>query len=611
METVLWFVTTWQSLEVAHLLLWPFLSSMVLYHSTDLYVIGRLITRRLRASPPASLGPLPDAIVVIPTLLPSRSDVDKVVAAVRSVLDNRYPGRLSVHVAIDNASSSPGLADCLQQELAHLSSRTGTPVACVPVPERVGKSIAMERAIESAVLHAAPRAVAPLFFNLDADSSLGPGALEAMARRLVRPRWPFGDRPVMVTSNVRVRKSHFWRGWRTFFSVEGQLALQVAREYACYIGIGRHNYRLLPVTGVSGALYCTWTQLHLEGPRFARYIKGLGWSDLGGWWLGNGPPPYRPSDHEADEASTIGPGDDTWISWIALGARWKGEILDFSLPATPWAALREVFRHYIARPIVYEADGIVETTTPTTIRSLFRQRRRWNSSRIWLVQRRGLSLFFCWSVALFVLVDLGILMATQVLALNAFLLWPFAVRPTMWLPMMLSIHLFFIALQAKSTLLALLQSGGWREKALLLALPLSSLYHQVFNIGTLVVGTIEDVFGMGVNTGFAPEKSLIANGTGRIALAFRARRALGLAWRCVKKGDVPFGAFWFGWDETPWTKNGYAGWDQGGRPSPAGRTTAPVRPPAPEPTSLSPVRPMDPAPDGRTQLAKQIDLAIG
>jgi len=94
----------------------------------------------------------------------------------------------------------------------------------------------------------------------------------------------------------------------------------------------------------------------------------------------------------------------------------------------------------------------------------------------------------------------------------------------------------------------------------LLALPLSGIYHLIFNVLTTAVGLIADVFLFGINTGFAPEQTLVRAGTGRVALLFRVRRAFALTLRSALRGDVPFGAFWFGWGETPWTRNGYEGW---------------------------------------------------
>ena len=69
----------------------------------------------------------------------------------------------------------------------------------------------------------------------------------------------------------------------------------------------------------------------------------------------------------------------------------------------------------------------------------------------------------------------------------------------------------------------------------------------------------------GNKTGFAPETTLVKGGSARIALLFRLRRAWLVAWRSLLHGDVPFGAFWWGWRETPWTPSGFEGWTTGKR----------------------------------------------
>ena len=66
---------------------------------------------------------------------------------------------------------------------------------------------------------------------------------------------------------------------------------------------------------------------------------------------------------------------------------------------------------------------------------------------------------------------------------------------------------------------------------------------------------------------FAPEATLIKGATSRIALGFRIRRFYGLCVRSVIVGDVPLGAFWFGWHKTKWTPNGYEGWTTGKVPA--------------------------------------------
>jgi hypothetical protein len=95
----------------------------------------------------------------------------------------------------------------------------------------------------------------------------------------------------------------------------------------------------------------------------------------------------------------------------------------------------------------------------------------------------------------------------------------------------------------------------------LMGLPLSGYYHLAFNTCTWILGTARDVFGFGQRTTFVPETTARASGLSRIALAYRIRRAFLLACRAVVFGDVPWGSFWLGWQETRWTPNGFDGLD--------------------------------------------------
>jgi hypothetical protein len=74
--------------------------------------------------------------------------------------------------------------------------------------------------------------------------------------------------------------------------------------------------------------------------------------------------------------------------------------------------------------------------------------------------------------------------------------------------------------------------------------------------------------GFGLNTGFAPEETLVRAGTGRVAIAYRLRRAVLLAWRALRYGDVRVGWFWLGWWRTRWTPSGYDGWTNPARKAP-------------------------------------------
>jgi hypothetical protein len=56
---------------------------------------------------------------------------------------------------------------------------------------------------------------------------------------------------------------------------------------------------------------------------------------------------------------------------------------------------------------------------------------------------------------------------------------------------------------------------------------------------------------------------MMKSGCVRVALLFRIRRFFALVLRSLLVGDVPLGIFWLGWNETPWTPNGFEGWTTG------------------------------------------------
>lgn len=587
MEGFLWAIQTSSAFEFLWLFGRPFLTLLVLYYASYCLVLARVVFRSTgltRDGLDDAPRPFPDALLLLPTLMRTTDELKGLQHSVRSALTNGYPGRLSICVAIDDAGRAPALAQALRGWSAGLDLPRGADISVVGVPQRVGKAMAMEHGIafiKEQIACGKRSSFPPVFFNLDADCTISPRALERMAWRLITPRGLFHERPMIVTSNVCVRKSHYWKGWRHFFTVPGQLSIQAAREYTNAIGLGRQSFRLIPVTAVSGALYCTWSDVQLEAPRFGRFLKTLRLRDWAKWWLGAPPPPFASADLEPHYESTIGPGDDTWISWIAMGARWRGDRIDFELPASPWAALREGVASYFSRAVDYDPAAVVFTSSPTSVRALFRQRVRWNSSRLWLIQRSGLSFFYNWKVAGPVLVDYALLASIHGGIVIGLALWPLSHQPATWLIMFVFLQLFYGALRVGATLVALLQEGGIRENwQLLLTVPLSGPYHVVFNVTTSIVGWIDDVLLFGLNTGFAPEETLIKCGTGRIAVAYRVRRALQLAVRAVRRGDVPLGWFWLGWSDTPWTLNGYRGWTTPVQPVPV---AAPIHLPAPKP----------------------------
>jgi len=565
METFLW---TMSNADGAGLLgtLWrPFLIGLVLYFSGYPGVWLATLARSARLTPRfrgLTTSEAVDVLVVIPTLVSRASDIDDLRDAAATVVGNDYPGRVVLCLSIDGRDDHPELVADLERWAAE--DHGDVTILVAGVPKRAGKGVAVHAGLERAQLAVASgelAALPPVFFNMDADGVLGPRALERMVAKLVRPGWLTRQRPMIVASNVLVRKEHYWNGWRSFFTMRYQLALQVAREYMTSISISRNNNGLLPVTGVSGALYCTWTALHDHQARHATYMQSLHKRDVVRWWLGAAPPSYASFDGTPNVLSTAGPGDDTWMAWLAMIARWRDGAVCLELPRTPMHALGRLVRSFFVRPIAFDPLARVYTATPTTVRSLFKQRVRWNSSRPWLVCRFGVLPAFAWDLGFWVVVDVLLLIAIHVVITIALVGLPFADRPSSWLALMVLGYISVFVIRGTSTLLAMIQDhdvrGHWHK---LLALPLAGVYHVVFNAGSTIVGFIQDFLLFGVNTHFAPEETLEASRTSRIAVAYRVCRCAGLIARALRRGDVPLGWFWFGWGATRWTASGYSGW---------------------------------------------------
>jgi cellulose synthase/poly-beta-1,6-N-acetylglucosamine synthase-like glycosyltransferase len=569
MDKIVWYFRTASPIEIFGQLWLPLVIGIALYYSSYLPVLLRAFARKLRTRrhEPTRVD-LPALLVVLPTLLRNRGELVGLERAIGSVLDNGYPGPLVVCAAIDDIAGAPHLVDELRRWTSTHAQRN-VRLLVAGTSERGGKAMAIEAAadaVRAMVARGELDAFPPLFVNMDADSTLGDRALELLACQLLRRgRWS-RQRPMIVASNVCIRRDHYWYGWRGLATVRGFLALQVAREYLTSISLARNNWRLLPVTAVSGALYCTWSELHLQAPRYGGFVQTLRFRDWARWWLGGGAPSFAQSTARPIPEATTGPGDDTWMSWLAMVARWQHGRISLELPPTPLHAFLYFLRSYLFRPIAYEPAAQVFTATPTTIRGLFRQRVRWNSSRVWLLNRFGWSLWFHWSAGAIVYLDALMLVGLHVGTIAALFLWPFADHAGQWLAILITFNLAYALVRAGSTLIAMVQDddirGQWEK---LLAVPFSGPFHLVFNVLTAAVGIVQDVLLFGTNTGFAPETTLIRSGVGRIALLYRVRRAFLLAARSIVHGDVRLGWFWFGWNETPWTPNGYHGWTDGRR----------------------------------------------
>jgi hypothetical protein len=513
-------------------------------------------------------APLP-ALVIIPTMLRRTDELESLKSTIESVLTNGYPGELFVVVSIDGFSSSLELYRELHDWVCDQRRDAGQWLYVTGTSQRRGKPMAIEQGVqflEDLVHRGLHAAFPPVYISTDADADLGENALKHLVARL-RKRHPLTGWPARaVAGNLYIRGNDFWRGWRHLFTIEGQLSIQVAREYMC-TNVARHNIRWLPLTGVPGVLYCTWSDIFRSAPRFMAYMRTLTFFDWIKWWLGAAPPAFSETTVDPLPELLAGDTDDTVSAHLAVLARWEGGRFTLDPPRTPLHAFRALLLGiFVDRALRYEPQARVYTSSPTTIKALFKQRKRWNASRIEVTGRFWRGLWFHWSLGLPAMLLMGLV--ARYCIVGGLMYWrlPTALLHANILTAFFLGYLFQLAGYSALTVIALAMNGELRHWRLLISLPLSPLYAICFTYLPTLVGAGADVLGFGNVTGFAPETTLKRGGSSRVALLFRVRRALALATRSVLVGDVPLGSFWLGWSETPWTPSGFEGWTTGKKP---------------------------------------------
>jgi cellulose synthase/poly-beta-1,6-N-acetylglucosamine synthase-like glycosyltransferase len=520
--------------------------------------------------PREGAAPAPSLLVVIPSLLRKRDELESMTSTIHSIVGNGYPGPLTIVVSIDGTDDAPPLYRELQAWAAAGRWGERTRLWVTGTPRRRSKPMAIDHAmgfVKGLVARDELPVFPPVYVSTDADADLGPDALLAIVRRLQRRHWLTGAPARVVAGALHVRGNCFWQGWRHFFTVGGQLNLQVAREF--YVGnVWRHNIRLMPVTGVPGAFYCTWSEIFLAIPDYLGYLRTLRARHWLRWWLGVEPPRFSRSSAGPIPELIAGDTDDTVTAYTAAIARWRDGHFTFDAPRTPAHALFYMVRTlFVDRPIAFEPSAKVFTSSPTTLRSLMKQRRRWNCSRIELTGRFFRGIIYHWGLGLPVMMVKVLLARSVIVGALVYVLLPvFAFGAPLFAGIVVG-YLAQVFVQTVLTFCALVMNEELQHWRIALAIPFAPLYQFLINWVPAAFGSTCDVLLFGNFTGFTPEWTLKKGGSTRIALLFRLRRALLLSLRALVVGDVPLGAFWLGWSETPWTPSGYEGWTTGRKPA--------------------------------------------
>ncbi len=548
-------------------------------------------------------GDRPSGLVIIPSLLRDEEDFNAITITVDSCATNGYPGDLVIIASVDGRTDKPEL---FRRLCAWVIEKAQTypehvHVYVASTETRLGKMMAVEAGVTlmKQLVELGTHSEFPtIYFSIDGDGTLGPLALERLADRLTTPHPVTKNLRRVVSGKVCIRPDLFWQGWtreslRSYFTVKGQIYRQVAREFMLS-NVARFNWKLTPKIGIPGGLYCTWCQLLLLAPHYMGFMKSLRFRDWFAWWLGAPPPKFSETTAPPCPEALAGASDDTCMAFLASLSSWQNGRLSFDAPRTPLHALGRFFRAYVwERSHDYAPEARVFTYTPPTLKGLWIQRVRWNSSRFECAGRFWRAFAYHWEIGLPVGGHLSLVL-THVFTIGFYyLLLPYLVLGT---ANGLMVYVLGYVAQMVSfafyTSLALLMEREWRKFwPVLFALPLSPLHCICINSFGCINGVIRDVFLLGNATKFAPEWTLRKGRTERIAILFRIRRFFALCLRAVVARDVPFGAFWFGWSETPWTPSGYDGWTTGDRPRPIlppvstwfRRPLAPKTPPGPSP----------------------------
>lgn len=354
MEHLLWQLTSTPSTSTEMLpLIRAALVCGLLYQIDLALALGSWLLRKLgivSSSPRLEPQNRRSAVVVLPTLLRKRAELEGLIRAARSVASNGYPAPLCIVPCIDGIDESPALYRELAEWAAQEPVAPGIQIHVAGTRRRSGKAVAMHAGVDrlqDLVARGRIARMPEIFFNMDADSILGERALERMAYRLTRRRWILRAPYHIVTSNVVVPLEQCYRGPASLLRRDRWIALLVAREYLSSITLGKLNWKILPRSEVSGALYCTWSAVHLAAPRYARFMQSLTVKEWLKWWLGWPPPSFsRFRGAPLPEAMT-GPGDDTWIGWLAATATWKNGRMCFDAPRTPLHARGRLMLCYV------------------------------------------------------------------------------------------------------------------------------------------------------------------------------------------------------------------------------------------------------------------------
>jgi hypothetical protein len=201
------------------------------------------------ARPGASPGKALSTLVVIPSLLRVEEELRSMQSTVESVASNGYPGHLLIVLSIDGTAAAPALYAQLEAWGQSRRWNDHTWLYVTGTADRRSKPMAIDHAMEFVKRPGARRASTPPSRGV-CEHGCRRGSRPAFARSAsyiaCNQRNPFTGAPARaVAAACTCAATTSGAGWRHFFTVSGQLNLQVARDY--YVSnVGRYNLRWLP-----------------------------------------------------------------------------------------------------------------------------------------------------------------------------------------------------------------------------------------------------------------------------------------------------------------------------------------------------------------------------
>lgn len=574
MDSLIWAIKNQDALSTGFHFIVIFLLGYILFQSDFLFLViawlGRLAFGK--ADSFVSGGKFcPDGLVVIPSLLRNSDDYEAIIAAVDSISNNKYPSKLVIIVSVDGKSEQPKLYNKLVAWHESYSYPDNVYAYVTGTKDRHGKMMAVHAGAEHMkfLIEEGQHDKFPeVYFSFDADGILSVNSFERLAVKLATPhRFTKNPRRV-VAGKMLIRKELIWNGWDKFFTVKGQIYLQVASQFikAC---VARYNWRIVPKIGLSGVLYATWSDVLIQAPNYMGFLHSIKWIDCFKWWLGFSPPLFSRSNAEPLPEALTGATDDTSMSFLIMVAHWKNDKLSFDAPRTPIHALWRLFRELvIERSHDYEPEARVYTYTPSTIKGLWNQRIRWNSARIECSMRFTKTLLFHFELSFVVLYQFVFFMKSVAVNVVYYILIPYMlIKGQGVFVMTVFLYLFYTVSTLIYSGMALILEKEWKYYwRILLCSPFTAVYSILINTMTQVYGSLRDIVFFGNRVLFVPEETLIKGKTTRPAILYRLCRFFKMCIRSIRYGDVPLGIWWLGWREHhPYVENGFKGWTSGKR----------------------------------------------